>query len=130
MNINIHIQIKRTCNKQTSFPFPMRGGQNDMSRVLRKTCFCHIRTTKAQISAFVVGCLDSMIPLVSISEISSLYLDSVAEQAGLSLTWSKPQKTGFLVTRLICTMGRQSGHNVSKHSTGNSRRSRSYTEQK
>ena len=51
-------------------------------------------------SAFVVRCLDSIISLVSISEISSLYLASVAEQADLSLTWSQIPKTGFLVTRL------------------------------
>ena len=58
---------------------------------------------RSLISAFVVRCLDtcSIIPLVSISEISSLYLASVAEQAGLSFTWSKSPKTGFLVTRLI-----------------------------
>ena len=36
-------------------------------------------------------------PLVSISEISSLYLASVAAQAGLSLPWSQTTKTGFLV---------------------------------
>ena len=53
------------------------------------------------ISTFVVRCLDSIIPLVSISEISSLYLVSVAAQAGLSLTWSQTPKTGFLMTRLI-----------------------------
>ena len=52
------------------------------------------------ISTFVVRCLDSVIPLVFISEFSSLYLDSVAAQAGLSLTWSQTLKTGFLVTRL------------------------------
>ena len=34
-------------------------------------------------STFVVRCLDSIIALVSISEISSLYLASVAVQAGL-----------------------------------------------
>ena len=51
-------------------------------------------------SAFVVRCLDSIISLVSISEISSLYLASMAEQADLSLTWSQIPKTGFLVTRL------------------------------
>ena len=39
------------------------------------------------ISTFVVLCLDSIIPLVSISEISSFYLASVAAQADLSLTW-------------------------------------------
>ena len=48
------------------------------------------------ISAFVVRCLDSIIPLVSISEISSLHLTSVAVQAGLSLTWSQTPKTVFL----------------------------------
>ena len=71
-----------------------------------KTCLCNMRITKAQvslhiISAFVVRCLDSIIPLVSISEISSLYLASVAAQAGLYLTWSQTPKTGFLVARLI-----------------------------
>ena len=53
------------------------------------------------ISTFVVRCLDSITPLVSISEISSLYLASVAEQAGLGLTWSQTLKAGFLVTWLI-----------------------------
>ena len=66
-----------------------------------KTCLCHMQTTKVQISlrslisTFVVHCLDSIILLVSLSKISSLYLASVAEQAGLSL------KTGFLMTWLI-----------------------------
>ena len=41
------------------------------------------------ISAFVVRCLDSIIPLVSISEISSLYLASMAAQGGLSLPWRR-----------------------------------------
>ena len=52
------------------------------------------------ISPFVVHCLDGILPLVSISEISSLYLASVAAQAGLCLTWSQTPKAGFLVTRL------------------------------
>ena len=43
-------------------------------------------------------CVDSIIPLVFISAISSLYLASMAAQAGLSLTWSQTPKTGFLVT--------------------------------
>ena len=53
------------------------------------------------ISTFVVRCLDSIVPLLSICEISSLLLVSEVEQAGLSLTWSETPKTGFLVTRLI-----------------------------
>ena len=56
---------------------------------------------RSLISAFVVHWLDSIIPPVSISEISSLYLASVAEQAGLSQPWLQTPKTGFLVTRLI-----------------------------
>ena len=52
------------------------------------------------ISAFVVRYLDSMIPQVYISEISSLHLASVAAQAGLCLTWSQTPKTGLLVTGL------------------------------
>ena len=53
------------------------------------------------ISAFVVRCLDSIIPLLAIAQISRLWLVSVAEQAWLSLTWLQTPKTGFLVTRLI-----------------------------
>ena len=61
-----------------------------------KTCFmpyannkgavqpAHLRSV---ISAFVVRCLDIIILLVSISEISSLSLVSTSEQAGLGLTW-------------------------------------------
>ena len=59
--------------------------------------FAHPRSL---ISAFVVRCLDVIILLTSISELSNLYLASVAAQAGLGLTWSQPPKTGFLVTWL------------------------------
>ena len=55
---------------------------------------------RSLIRTFVVRCIDSIISLVSISEIVRLQLASVAEQAGLSLTWSKIPKTGFLVTPL------------------------------
>ena len=54
------------------------------------------------ISTFVVHCLDSIIPLVSITEISSLYLASVAEQASLSLTRPQTPRTGILLMKLIC----------------------------
>ena len=53
---------------------------------------------RSLISAFVVRFLDSIIPLVSLSEISRLSLASEAEQAGLSPTWSQTPKTGFFVT--------------------------------
>ena len=40
------------------------------------------------ISNFVVCCIDSIIPIVAKPKVSSLSLVSVAEQTGLSLTWS------------------------------------------
>ena len=55
---------------------------------------------RSPISTFVVRCRDSIIPLVSILAISCLYLASVDEETGLSLTWSVTLKTGFLETRL------------------------------
>ena len=56
---------------------------NNLSRAMRECVLCHMRTTKAQItdqpaharsliSAFVVRCLDSIISLDSIAEISRL----------------------------------------------------------
>ena len=38
--------------------------------------------------AFVIHCLESIIPIVAISKISRLEIASVTEQAGLCLTWS------------------------------------------
>ena len=58
--------------------------------------------SRSLISTFVSRCLDSIIALVSISEISSLHLASVAAQAGLCRTWSQTPKTDFLVAWLIC----------------------------
>ena len=52
----------------------------------------HLRSL---ISAYVVGCLDNVMSLVSVTEISSLMLASVAEQAGLSLTWSETPEDTF-----------------------------------
>ena len=50
---------------------------------------------RSLISIFVVHCLDCIISLVSISEISSLYLVSAAELAGLSFTWSQTPEDRF-----------------------------------
>ena len=50
---------------------------------------------RSLISAFVVRCLDSVMSLVSVTEISSLMLASVAEQASLSLTWSETPEDTF-----------------------------------
>ena len=39
-------------------------------------------------------------PLVSISEMTCAKIVSIAEQAGLCMTWSETQQTGFHTTRL------------------------------
>ena len=71
---------------------------------MRKRVLCHMRTNTGTdqpahprnlISAFVVRCLDSLMSLVSVTEISSLVLASVAEQASLSLTWSETPEDTF-----------------------------------
>ena len=62
------------------------------------------------ISAFKICCLDSVLFIVATSEIQRFSLASVAEQVGLSLTWSHHSKTGFsmswlrLITWLQCPM--------------------------
>ena len=47
------------------------------------------------ISTFVVRWIDSVMSLVSVTQISSLLLASVAEQASLSLTWSETPEDTF-----------------------------------
>ena len=62
------------------------------------------------ISAFVVRCLDSIISLDSLAEISRLYLASVAAQIGLYLAWSEtPEDTfcrvvAYLEKRVCCLL--------------------------
>ena len=51
--------------------------------------------SRSLISAFAVRCLDSIISLDSIAEISRLYLASVAAQAGFCLTWSQTPEDTF-----------------------------------
>ena len=80
-----------------------------MSRAIRKPAFAYVKT-KLQISCVVtpqvISALfslpeDSTIPLLSKSEISSLWPSSVAVQPDLYWSWSVTPKTGFLMTRLI-----------------------------
>ena len=49
---------------------------------------------RSLISTFIVRCLDCMICILALSNVSRYWLASVAEQAGLNLTWSKiPEDT-------------------------------------
>ena len=80
-----------------------------MSHIMRKNvlALCEQRRCRSACASaqsdqrLCFHCLDSVILLVSISEISSLYLTAVAAQAGLCLLCSQTPKTGFLMTRLI-----------------------------
>ena len=83
--------------------------QANMSRVMRKPAFCicenkdadQLRGNREADQRLCFRYTDSTIPLLSKSEISSLWRSSVAAQPGLYRTWSKIPKTGFLTTRLI-----------------------------
>ena len=66
-----------------------------MSRAMRKRVADQPAHPHSLISAFVVHCLDSVMSLVFVTKISSLMLASVAEQAGLSLTWSETPEDMF-----------------------------------
>ena len=57
---------------------------------------------RSLISAFAGSFLYSVIPILGKLKILILYLVFVADQAGLSLVCTKPQKTDFLETWLIC----------------------------
>ena len=50
---------------------------------------------RSLISTFVVRCLDSMICILAVSKVGVFLLASVAEQAGLNLTWSKISEDTF-----------------------------------
>ena len=82
-----------------------------MSRAMRKCLVSYANNKGADqpahprslISAFVVRCLDSIISLDYIAEISRLQLASVAAQASLSLTWSEtPEDTFCHVEAHVC----------------------------
>ena len=72
-----------------------------MSHVIRKPVYANNKGAdqpahpRSLISAFVVCCLDSIISLVSIPEITSLYIASVTAQVGLSLPWSQTSEDRF-----------------------------------
>ena len=85
-------------DRRTYLSYIMRKSVDDICEQQRRRSACASAQSDQRPC---LRCLDSIIHVVSISEISSLYLASVTAQAGLSLPWSQIPKTGFLVTRLI-----------------------------
>ena len=84
---------------------PKKATQAYMSLVMKKPGFFHMRKQRRSYCAadqrLCFRYTDSTIPLLPISEISSIWPSSVAVQPGLCRTWSETPKTGFLTTRLI-----------------------------
>ena len=74
-------------------------GENKNFDYVRKSCLFlntyNMSRPRSLISTFVVRYLDSIIHILAKSKISRPQLVSLAEQAGLSLTWSKTPKTKF-----------------------------------
>ena len=76
---------------------------------MRKPAFCRcenedadqLRSNREADQRLCFRYMDSTIPLLSESEMSSLWPSSVAVQLGLCGTWWEAPKTGFLTTRLI-----------------------------
>ena len=72
-------------------------------------CICHnkdadqLRGNREADQRLCFRYIDSTIPLLPKYEMLSLWPSSVAVQPVLCQTWSKTLKTGFLMTRLICT---------------------------
>ena len=83
-----------------------------LSRVVRKPAYClcenkdadQLRGDREADLRLCFRYTDSTTPLLSRSEISSLYSSSVVVQPGLCGTWSETPKTGFLRTRLIYSL--------------------------
>ena len=88
---------------------PYKGRQAYMSRVVRKPDFCiceikdadQLRGNREADQRLCFRYIDSTIPQLPKSKISSLNPSSVAVQPGLCGTWSETPKTSFLRTRLI-----------------------------
>ena len=80
-----------------------------VSHVIRKPMFaiCEQQTCRSACAAtqsyqrLFVSCLDRIISILAKSKISRFQIVSVAEQAGLSLSWLQIPKSGFLMTWLM-----------------------------
>ena len=82
---------------------------HDVSRIMRKPAFSicekqdadQFRGDREADFRLCFRYNASTVPLLSTSEISSLYQSSVAVQPGLCRTWSETKKIDFLATRLM-----------------------------
>ena len=106
-----HFKIYRFMLTLNAFEDVIQPLAVEMSHVVRKPAFCiyenkdadQLRGNRQADQCLCFCYIDSTIPLLPKSEISSFLPSSVTVQPGLCGTWSETPKTGFLTTRLICT---------------------------
>ena len=100
------IRVHTVCHSAfifCTYYFKAKPHYSNLSHFMRKPAFaiCEQQSRRSACAfaqsdqCLYFRCLDSIIPLVSISKISSLYLASVAEQACLSQPWSQNPKDRF-----------------------------------
>ena len=101
---------KRWPNLVVNPEYTFSHDKDNMSLVMRKPDFCicknkdadQLRGNREADHRLSFGYMESTIPLLPKSKISSLWPSSVVVQPGLCLTWSETPNTGFLTKRLIC----------------------------
>ena len=112
LNVTSYMIIKNKCTDhlccREGRTVPLVVAAYIMSLVMRKLAFCICENTDADQlrgdretdQRLCFRYINSAIPLLSKSEISSLLPSSVAVQPGMCRTWSETPKTDFLTTRL------------------------------
>ena len=90
-SLKMQWQLPHLTNDCTVWPW---SAKQWLSRAMKNVSYV-VSHPRSLISAFIVRCPDSVMSLVSVAKSSSLMLVSVAEQAGLSLTWSETPEDTF-----------------------------------
>ena len=91
-------QQKKTNKKKTKTNNNKKNKQNKQKNNNKKTTTTTKKQQQQKKKKSALMGLNVLDMTTNVSEISSLWLVSVAAQAGLCLTWSETPKTGFLVT--------------------------------
>ena len=114
--------LQRDSNPRSRDP-NIRSSGHSSEPCHEKTCLYHMQTTTTQIrdSQSVIRFLESIIHINAKSQISTHLLASVAEQAGLSLTWLKTSNdrfshdVGHLMSAFCHWSSLEAGHSFTKH---------------
>ena len=114
-------EIQKTSFLLTQLKYcPSKSHLLDLSRVMRKPVFSicenkdadQLRCNRAADQRLCLCYIDSSIPLLTKSKISSFWPSYVLVQPDLCQTWSETPKTSFLMTRPISFMASFQNHKV------------------